>query len=95
MNYKRLILSVILGVILGSVLFTILITINMKSLDYSKINESKSFEVLGVKYLSVEKNGNNVKKIVNSVPIATTSIVIGGLSYLGLSVHSKKKNGGV
>ena len=94
MNYKRLILSVILGVIGGSVLFTILITVNMKSIDYSKLNQPKSFSVMGVEYLKVEKDSNDVKKQVSSAPIAITSMAIGGLSYLGLSFLSKKKNGG-
>lgn len=95
MNNKRLIGSVLLGMISGFILFTILITINMKSIDYSKFNEPKSFKVLGFEYLSVEKDGDDINKKVDSIVILVTSIALGGLSYLGLGFYSKNKKGGV
>ncbi|MDU7005646.1 LlsX family protein [Clostridium sp.] len=93
MSYKRLILSVILGMIGGTVLFTLLITINMASIDYDNFKETREFSFVGINYLTVEKSGANVEKTVNSMPIALTSIALGGLSYLGLSIYSKKKEG--
>lgn len=93
MNYKRLILSVILGMIGGTALFTLLITVNMASIDYKNFKETKEFNFVGVTYLTVEKSGEDLDKTVNSMPIALTSMALGGLSYLGLSTYSKKKEG--
>ena len=93
MNYKRLILSVILGMIGGTALFTLLITVNMSSIDYANFKEPKEFHFVGINYLTVKKNGEDVDKTVNSMPIALTSIALGGVSYLGLSTYSKKKGG--
>ena len=92
MNYKRLILSVILGMIGATALFTLLITLNMSSIDYANFKGQKEFEIIGINYLTVEKKGEEIDKIVNSMPIALISIGLGGVSYLGLTAYSKMKD---
>ena len=64
----------------------------MSLIDYANFKEPKNFKIAGINYLTVEKSGEDVEKTVNSMPIALTSIALGGISYLGLSIYSKKKN---